>query len=630
MLETMRRYASGWVAQILIGILIVSFAIWGIAGALSGISTNTVAQVGNTEITVVDFDRAYRGAIDNLSQRVGQAITPDQAKAFGLPNQVLGQLIAEAALDDQADTLGLGVSQDTLIKEIGEDPAFKGPAGTFDRTFFVQRLRQRGMTEDDYVMEREASEKRRQLAATLSAGATLPTALAEALHAYQTEARTISYIVIPASAIPDVGQPNADELTAYFNDHKAEWRAPEMREISYVKLQPEDILDPQAITDADAQKYYDANKASYTTPETRHVYQLIFTDESTAQAAAASLKGGATFESAVEGSGRKMEDADLGIVTRDKLIDPKVAEAAFSLAPNTASDVIVGSFGPVIVYATDVTPEHVKPFDEVKDEIKQDLALTAARNDIATIRDSIEDARAGGATLDEIATKNKLKLVKVDVDQSGNDAEGKPVDDLPAKDALLKGAFESDVGIDNASIPTDDNGSVWYAVNAINPAHDRTLDEVRQKVVDAWRKATTADRLAAKAKEIADSVGTKGETLEAAASALSLKVETDSGQTRGSKPPADFSLDALKAAFGGPKGHVATAPGGDPDQQIVLKVDDVTETPFKAGDPAVAAVEKQLAEAIQNDLLQQYVNELQNSLGASINQTAVQRVIGAS
>lgn len=629
MLETMRRYASGWVAQILIGILIVSFAIWGIAGALSGIQNNDVAQVGSTEITVVDFDRAYRGELENLSQRIGQQITPDQAKAFGLPNQVLARLVAQAALDDQASTLSLGVSQDTLVKEIADDPAFKGPNGAFDRAIFVQRLRQRGMTEDAYVLEREASEKRRQLAASLSGGATVPAALAKALHDYQTETRTIRYVVLPSSVIADVGQPNADELAAYYNDHKAEWRAPELRDISYVRLEPEDIVDPAAITDADARKAYDSDKARFTTPETRQVYQLTFTDESTARAAEASLKGGATFESIVEGSGRKLADTDLGVVTKDKLIEPKVADAAFTAPANSSTDVIIGSFGPVIVHVGDVTPEQVKPFDSVKDEIKGDLALSAAKNDLGVLRDAIEDAKAGGATLDEIATKNKLKLVKIATDASGNDAEGKPLADIPAKDALLKAAFESDIGIDNAAVTTQDNGSVWYQVTSINPAHDRPLDEVRQKVIDAWRKATTQERLVAKAKEVADSLG-KGQTLDAAATALALTVQTDSGQTRGSKPPADFSADALKAAFAGPKGHVATTAGVNDGEQIVLQVDSVTETPYTAGDPAQAPVEKQLAEAIQNDLLQQYVNELQNTLGATINQTALQRVIGAS
>ena len=87
MLDSMRKHASGPVAKILIGILIISFGVWGVAGALSGIGTNTVAEVGNTEISVVDFDRAYRRELQNLSQQVGTQITPDQASQLS-PAQV--------------------------------------------------------------------------------------------------------------------------------------------------------------------------------------------------------------------------------------------------------------------------------------------------------------------------------------------------------------------------------------------------------------------------------------------------------------------------------------------------------------------------------------------------------------
>src|SRR5690606_10295985 len=123
MLNTMRKYATGWVAQILLGLLVLSFAVWGIADVFTGVGNHSVARVGNTDISSVSFDRAYRRELQAMSQRVGQQITPDQARMLGIPNQVLGRLVTEAALDDQADSLSIGVSRDMLIREIAEDPA---------------------------------------------------------------------------------------------------------------------------------------------------------------------------------------------------------------------------------------------------------------------------------------------------------------------------------------------------------------------------------------------------------------------------------------------------------------------------------------------------------------------------
>ncbi|MCX5521085.1 SurA N-terminal domain-containing protein [Kaistia defluvii] len=628
MLNTMRKYAAGWVAQILLGLLVLSFAVWGIADVFTGVSNHSVARVGGTDISSVNFDRAYRRELQAMSQRVGQQITPDQAKMLGIPNQVLGRLVTEAALDDQAKNLDIGVSREMLIREIAEDPAFRGAGGTFDRNYFVSLLRNNGMTEDAYVLERRAQEKRQQIAESISGGATAPQALAKALHEYQTEQRDIRYIALPASSVGEIAAPNADELTAYYNDNKADWRAPETRTIAFIKLGPDEVARPDDVSDADAQKAYDAEKARFTTPETRHVFQAVFTDESSAQTAADQLKAGESFESMLEGIGKKLGDSDLGVVTKDKLIDPKVAEAAFSLPANGSSDVIKGSFGPVVVHVTDITPETVKPFDAVKAEIKKELSLASAKADINVLRDSIEDARAGGGSLDEIATNNKLTVQKIVVDQTGKDAAGNAVAGIPAQEQLLKDAFASDVGIDNAAIPTEDGGYVWFTIADINEAHDRKLDEVKDKVIAAWKKQATTDKLIAKAKDAKDRLG-KGETLDDVATSLGVTVQTLDKQTRSSRPTGAFSTEALKAAFAGPKGSVEVAPGAEDSEQIVLQVADVIETPYTPGVGDSSAVTQQLADAMQNDLLQQYVAELQRQLGVTVNQTVLQQIISA-
>jgi peptidyl-prolyl cis-trans isomerase D len=318
----------------------------------------------------------------------------------------------------------------------------------------------------------------------------------------------------------------------------------------------------------------------------------------------------------------------LGVVTKDKLIDPKVAEAAFSLPANSSSGVIKGSFGPVVVHVTDIVPEAVKAFDEVKAEVKKELALASAKADINVLRDSIEDARAGGASLDEIATNNKLTVKKVVTDQTGKDVDGNAVADIPAQAQLLKDAFASDVGIDNAAIPTEDGGYVWFTIADINEAHDRPLDEVKDKVIESWKKQATTDRLVAKAKDAKDRLG-KGETLDAVATSLGLTVQTLDKLTRSSRPTGAFSTEALKAAFAGPKGSVEVAPGAEDSEQIVLQVADVVETPYTPGANDNAPVTQQLADAMQNDLLQQYVAELQRQLGVTVNQTVLQQIISA-
>ncbi|MBB5750965.1 peptidylprolyl isomerase [Prosthecomicrobium pneumaticum] len=629
MLDSMRKYATSWVAYLFMGLLVISFGVWGIADIFRGIGVHSVAQVGGTEISAVSFDRAYRREIANLQRRLNQQVTPDQARMFGIPNQVLGRLITEAAFADAAQDMRIGVSDEMLLKEIGADPAFQGPSGGFDRATFVRLLQANDLNENLYVQERHALELRRQIVDALSGGAKAPETLLQALNTYRSEARTIRYMVVPASLVGTVADPNADELAAYFDEHKADWRAPEYRSVTLLKVDPADIAKPADVSEEDARARYEAQKARFTTPETRHVYQLLFADRPSAETARAKLNGGASFETVVAEAGKTLADTDLGVFKRSDMIDQAVADAAFALPENGSSEVVDGRLGPVIVHVGAIVPEAVKPFEAVAGEVRQEIATSRAAEEIGSMHDAIEDARAGGASLEEVAQSHQLTVRTIDaVDRQGLDEAGTAVADLPVKDQLLPAAFDSDVGIDNAALRTPGNGYVWFAVAGVEAARDRTLDEVRDKVVAAWKAQTARDRLTAKAKELQERLG-KGETLDAVAASVSLPIQTAEGQQRSTTPAAPLSADALRAAFGGPKGYAAVAPGANEGEQIVLQVADVTEPAYFSGAPDLAQPSRELADGLQNDLLQQYVGELQNAVGVRVNQTALQQIVGA-
>ena len=118
MLDSMRQAAGGWTAKVLLGLLVASFAIWGISGQFFGYGTGTVATVGQSEVTAVSFDRALRQRMLALGQQLQRGVSLEQARALGIPEQVLAELVGQAALDDQARLFNLGISEDTLAKEI--------------------------------------------------------------------------------------------------------------------------------------------------------------------------------------------------------------------------------------------------------------------------------------------------------------------------------------------------------------------------------------------------------------------------------------------------------------------------------------------------------------------------------
>jgi peptidyl-prolyl cis-trans isomerase D len=628
MLDALRSRATGWVAQLFIALLVLSFAVWGVSDVFTGFRSDTVASVGKTNISTTNFARQYDQALQSMTRQMGQAITPEQAQLFGVPGQVLGRLVTQATLDDTARQFGLGLSNEVLAKEIAEDPAFRGPAGGFDRLFFTQVLRNNSLSEDQYVRDRHAVLLRYQVSDALVGATVAPDPYLRALHEYRSEERSIDYLQLTAAAAGVIGEPGDADLSAFFEENKAQWRAPEYRALSYFKVVPADIAKPGDVTDEEARADYDKNIKDYTKLEQRKVSQIHFDVREEADAATTAIAGGKAFDEVATERKLSAADTSLGFVTRDQIIDPKVSEAAFSLTAGSVSGVVESDFGFFIVRVEEVQPEIVKTFEEVKDEIKNRLAVERATKRIIGTYDQVEDARAAGETLAEIAPKIGVQLAKVDaIDRSGNDDKGNKVADLPGSAELLKATFETDVGIENDAVRTEGNGYVWFEVTAVTAERDRQLDEVRDKVVAAWKEGEIEKRLTAKAEEIRARLA-GSETIDKVAEELSLELKSASKLTRTTQPPADLSPAVLAEAFGGPTGYAAVANGASAGTKIVLVVKDATVPAFDAAAAELAQTRKQISDQIANDYLQQFLVEMQAQAGLSVNQTAMQAVIG--
>src|SRR6202163_2339788 len=198
MLRGMRKASSNWLGKIIMatvmGVLIISFGVWGIADIFKGFGQSTLATVGHTEISITDFRQLYTEKLQQIGRQFGRPLTTDQARAFGLDRQLLQQTIAEAALDEEARRLGLGQSEAETMRMIINDPNFKGVGGAFDPGRFQATIRQFGFSEQRYVADQRRVSLRRQIAGTISAGLKPPKVLIEALSRFQNEQRSIEYV----------------------------------------------------------------------------------------------------------------------------------------------------------------------------------------------------------------------------------------------------------------------------------------------------------------------------------------------------------------------------------------------------------------------------------------------------
>ena len=626
MLDALRKGAGTWVAKLFIALLILSFAVWGVSGFLTGVGQNTVAKVGDTEVSVVDFDRTYRQDLNRLAQQFGRQLTPAEGAALGIPQQSLGKLVAEAAMDSTAQTLKLGVSDEQLAEIIQSDPAFRGANGQYDRNRLQAVLQQNGYSEDEFVVQRREVAERGQLAEGIAGSMKAPISYLEALDAYQSETRTADYLLVTPQFIGEIADPSEDTLKAYFEEKKADFRAPEYREITYVALTPEAVARPQDISEEDARAEYERRIDDFSQPERRRVRQLSFPTKEAADEAAAELAEGKTFEDLMSERNLTSNDVALGVMTRSDFLDEAIGDAVFALDAGATSGAVDGRFSTLIVNVEEILPESVKPFEEVKDTIVTELAREQAEREILDLLDEIEDAIAGGATLPEVGERFALEVeTPAAFDASGKGEDGSDVS-LPQAEDLLSATFESDVGIVNDVLQLGAQGFLWFDVTNVNPARDRTLDEVRADVIAAWKKDELSKRLSDAAADLrarAES-GTPFIAL-AADTGLEIKIASD---LKRNTPSGDFGREAVAAAFSGPVGTTAVTETADGLGRLVLKVTGANVPDFNADSPEVAALETQLSQQIQDTVLGQFISDRESRIGVEINNAAVARVLG--
>lgn len=626
MLTILRNAAGTWVAKLLLILLVLSFAVWGISGQIMGGLGSNVVSVGDTRVSITEYRLAYDRQVSQFSQQFGRQITREQAQAFGIDQMVLAQLIAGAVLDEQAREMRLGLSRDRLAALTAEDPAFRGPDGRFDRNQFEWVLRQVGMSPNDYLKNRGQVAVRQQIVEAVSDGMAAPDTLLRAVSLYSGEDRTVEYIVLPRSLVEPVEAPSEAQVAAWFEANKASYAAPEYRTVSYIKLEPDDIADIAAIGDEEARAHYQRTISRFTKAERRTIEQIVFADEARASAALERIRAGATFEDILAEEGKTPADVLLGTFEKDKVADPAIAEAAFALEAGAVSEVVAGAFGPILLRVTAITPESVTPYEEVAEAVRKELAIDEANRILLDVHDAYEDARAGGDTMAEAAAKQRLRMVTVDaVDRNGRTPEGTILTDLPQSSELLREAFEAEAGMENPPISIGSVGFLFFEVDAVTPARDRTLDEVRDRVAADWTANEASTRLAQKAVETEKAIA-GGKPVAEAATELGQEAQTRRGLKRDGTD-ADLGKAGIAAAFGVGRGETGVVPGESGDTQIVFRIADVVY-PVDAGPEAVPQeMRDRFASGLGDDLLDQLVARLQSQYPVSVDRAAMQQAL---
>jgi peptidyl-prolyl cis-trans isomerase D len=628
----MRKASSNWLGKIIMavvmGVLIISFGVWGIADIFKGFGQSTLATVGRTEISITEFRQLYTEKLQQIGRQFGRPLTPDQARAFGLDRQLLQQTLADAALDEEARRLGLGQSEAETMRMIFSDPNFRGLGGAFDPARFQATIRQIGFTEQRYVVDQRRLSLRRQIAGTVASGLEPPKVLIEALSRFQNEQRSIEYVKLDAAQAGTIDPPSPETLAGYFDDHKAQFRAPEYRKISFVAITPEEIGKWSEVSDEDAKKLFEQRRDKLGTPEQRQLSQIVFPNAEEALAARNRIAAGTSFEDLAKERGLNPSDVDLGMVAKSAVIDTAIADAAFALPSGEVTQPVQGKFGVALVKIGKIEPGVEPSYEAVASILKKEIATERARTKAAELRDKMEDERGGGAGVIEAAQKLGLAAVTIDsVDRSGRLPGGQFVSNIPRGLDVVSQAFNSDVGVDNDPISFN-GGYVWYDVLGITPSRERNLDEVKDQVEARWRDDQIASRLRTKATEMVQKLEQGGNLAEEATSA-GTKVETAVSFRRDASPPG-VPASAVAAAFRTAKDGVGQTAGLGNGEWIVFRVTDISVPPVDLASDDIKKLKETLERGLTDEQVGQYVTRIESDIGTSINKDAFAQITGAN
>jgi len=597
----------------ILGLLALSLTGFGVRSIGQG-GTQAIAEVGGQKVTVDQYASAVRSQLAALSRRVGRTVTMEQARSFGLDRQVLQQVVASAALDDEDARLGISIGDQRVRDALLKNQAFQDLTGKFDDTTYKEALRRANMKPAQYdsILRRESA--RTILQSGVVGGIKPNDTYALALLEYVGETRSFDWAEITPAMLPTPTRaPTEAEITAQYKSDPATYTSPELRKITYVKLTPDMMMPSIKVDEKALRDLYNSLSDTYHIPARRIVDRLVFPTEKAAQAAIDSITSGAKlFDDVVINRGLAVKDVSMGEITGADLSDP-AEKAVFGLVKPGVVGPVQSALGPAIFRVNAILAPKDTSFEQARKELEKTLLGDTARRQVDDKIASIDDLLAGGATLEDVANETAMTLAKLDYvkgDKTGF-----------AANAAFRKAVEKAKPGDFAEVVQLANGGIFaMRLDKIVPPALIPLAKVRDRVIADWTRAETRKRVIALADQ--DKAAIKGGKTF---TDLGLGAKSETGVERQifvDGAPRSLVREVFKLA----KDGLVVATGKD---KVVLARLTAIQ-PFDPKKPqsvtVIKSLKAQYALQVGNDIFDAFARAVEDKAGVTINQALVNAV----
>ena len=627
MIQWMHSFSKHWIVTLMMGALTLAFVVWGMGLEQFNIGGSAgVASVGGTEIGAQEFQQAYRNFLRNQSQRMGSEITPDMAEKMGLPQVALQQMIGRAALNNEAERLGLTTSDTALVTTVHAMEPFRGTLGQFDRQVFNQAIQNAGYSEEQFLSEMRQDLTREQMTQAIEANTLVPVTYAQTIFQYVGEKRAADYVILSPEQAGPVAPPSDAVLTAYVKANAARYSTPEYRDADYAAISPSDVMGSITVTDAQVQQDYDAHKSTYIVPEKRDVQQIEFKTEAEAKDARAKIQSGAKFEDIASQRGLKPDQISLGTLAQDELPDADRAKAIFALPLNEVSQPIKTGFGGfALVRVTKITPGSSKLLADVKEDIRKTLMNQLAANKLVDAVNAYTEAHSAGDDLKTAAKKAGMTFVHLGpVDPTGLKPDGSKAQ-VPADAEFLPALFKGEVGEDSDPFATKLGAYYVVHVNGVTPPKLKPMEQVRAQALADWTNEQREQLVAAKAKELAAQAA-KDKSLDGIAKSLKVSVQHSPALQRNTNDTM-FSSDMVSRLFAAPPGGIEFGAQGLSGNYMIAQVTGISHPPLNPAD--VQPIAARFSQQVAQDFTLNAANAARARQGVKVNQKLLTSLTGS-
>jgi len=615
MLDLLRKNATGPLGIALIILLVFAFSIWGVGDIFRGYNANILAQIGNRELNSQSYLFNFNREVSRISNQLERIITTEEAINSGLHYQILDRSLVELSANAASDQIGLTASDDAIKKRILSTNAFKNAFNQFDRNIFEQIIRQNGLTEDSFLVLERDSHVLSQLSRSIFKDINPPKALNDLLFKYQFERRNVEYIIISPDEISQGNDLEKNEIERFYSENINLYKTKETRDFSIISLNIADLSKLENVSDEEINIFYEDNKYNYYEPEKRSYYLIPYFSNEEAIKALEDFNSNNDINKILIDRNLDITDVDQGLITFDEGISESVSSAAFNAPINKLSGPTESPFGPSLIYINEIISEKEIKIEDIKDQIITDIQKDKAKDKIYNLYGEIEDLRADGKTLEEIAEEKSLLIESFkNINNVGQRIDGSIIKNQSLEE-LLNLIFLNDVDEDLEPYEDNEGNLNFFRIDNVNYSQQIPLDEVIENIKVSILENKSIENAKTKSEEIFNRLKEYNNNLDFISDENNLAIAKSGILSRTSSNEI-FSNKALSEIFKTEKGSSFIVNAAIGNSVIIGKVSNIELLEkTKERMEAISEINKL---RLENDLIISLAEEHQKELSSEI------------